>query len=233
MRFVIDHEESQRVSKILHTIGEGDLRTVSLQLGHKPRKELHLTDDLYCPMKAYCRVVLGLKAKINRRTAGRFLIGNVYDALFKLPFDSVEVELKLDGCPSVGHPDVVEYIHTSPFDPAYFGGVPIEAKHTTKTIMVEEDIPEKWVRQLALEMVYCGVVVGNLAIGEVVSTLITVWRGSITQSEFNEVKKMHIAKMNHMDICFKNRAISHLTSIRKECRGCFYNYKDGCPRRPK
>jgi len=146
--------------------------------------------------------------------------GRVYDELFKKPFKTVEKEIVLG--PSVGHPDVVE------------DWIPIEAKHTTRNIRTIADIPKKWLYQLKLECVYCDSKVGYLAIGELMTTLITVWKITLTDKEFNKVKTQHLIDMNNLEYCmdFPELYLDTLKPNRRECRECFYNYPKGCLKRP-
>jgi len=229
MKVEIDYEESERISKLLHSIGEGEPRKFYITLGFQPRRELHLTDDprIICPMVPYCRIVLSLKPKINRRTAAIFIRGQVYDQLFKMAFNFVEDTRKLGDCPTIGHPDVIE------------GKIPIEAKHTTKPIRTVEDIPKKWLFQTKLEATYCHSLVGKLAIGEILTTLITVWKCTLTQRDLDVTIATHRNRMKELNSIIEDKTPNKflneeegLILVRSECKKCFYNYKDGCPYRP-
>jgi len=217
LKVEIDYEESQRISELLHSIDSD------------PRLELHLTDDphINCSLKCYCRIALKLKPIINRKTAAIFMRGRVYDELFKKPFKTVEKEIKLGV--AIGHPDVVEkpVYKCEEIQTPLSLDIPIEAKHTIRSIRTILDISKKWLFQVKLECIYCDSLLGKLAIGELITTLITVWTCKMSQSEFDRIKEQHIKDMDFLQYVIDNKLVDKLIPNRRECKGCFYNYPDG------
>jgi len=182
-------------------------------------------------MKSFCRIRLKLKPKYTRRTAGIFIKGLMFDRLVEEAFHSTKKSIRLG--PSLGTPDVIDGLN------------PIEAKHTRYHIRSYKDMPEKWIQQLKLECVYCQVLRGWLLIGEIDTGLITAWEVTLTKTEFDAIRLDHLEHQEELDEALKYEGwnpdknkegkVVHyqiLTPIVKECSSCFYNYEDGCPKRP-
>jgi hypothetical protein len=139
--------------------------------------------------------------------------------LFKRAFKATEVEKRLGV--SVGHPDVLS------------NGWPVEAKHTTRVFYTPEDLPGKWVYQTKLEEVYCEVKFGWLCIGDILSGVITAWKISLVEAEFDDIENNHLLMMESLKRIIQSKDPELLDPIRRECALCFYNHEDGCPKRPR
>jgi translation elongation factor EF-G len=218
MRIELDLVKTRELNEIYHSIEE------------KGRKELHLTDGLYCPLKAFCRIK-GLTAIWTRRTQARFNIGNDLHGEFELPFEHHEVEVKFG--PSVGHPDVVIKRRKAlqSFMEEIVDG-PLEFKHTTLVIPSFEDIPLTWIEQVKLECVYTKTRQGWLAILELISGCGKVWNIHFTIKDIEDAGDYHLACMDTINAALNQNAPEILEPVRRECPSCQYNHDQGCPRRP-
>lgn len=226
MRVTIDLEKTKQLNELYHSIEEKD------------RKEPHLSDGLYCPLKSYCRIT-GLPAIWSRRTKAIFNIGEDLHGEFELPFEHHEVDLKYG--PSFGHPDVIEDWEDVGPEKSCRLLHPLEFKHTRLTVRSVDDIPVKWIHQLLLECIYIWKdenvggfrpTFGWLAIMEVVSGVGTVWKIKFDEKKMEEEASFHLAKMETIELAVKTKNPGILTPDREECSSCQYNHKDGCPRRP-
>jgi len=223
MKIELDLVKTKEFNDLYHSIEE------------KGRKELHLTDGLYCPLKAFCRI-RGLTAIWTRKTQARFNIGNDLHGEFELPFKHKEVEVKFG--PSIGHPDVVLRSAKLPTgdegrneDWDMIEG-PLEFKHTTLVIHSISDIPFYWIDQVQLECIYTKTTHGWLAILELVSGCGKVWRINFTNKELVEAGDHHLAFMDMIGTAVTLNKPEILSPIRKECSSCQYNHEQGCPKRP-
>ena len=214
----IDYGKSKELSEAVH------------RYYYTPRKELHLTDDpkINCPLKTYCRMK-GIKPEISRKTIAIFLMGRVFGAMLEEAYKegcygrSTEIftqqEFKLGV--SVGHPDIMD------------GGAPIELKHTRRAILNAEDIPKKWIRQLKLECIYSKSRIGYLGILSLDTALTTVWKLNFKGSEYGHLMNKHMKDMDDLNNIIGLDTPEKLKPVREECRTCFYNYEEGCPKAPK
>jgi CRISPR/Cas system-associated exonuclease Cas4 (RecB family) len=221
MRISLDLEKTKELNNLYHSMDQRD------------RKEPHLTDGLYCPLKAYCRI-LGFKEVWSRKTLVRFNIGQDLHSEFELPFKHKEVTVNFG--PSVGHPDVVEIIEDISGRGVMVDSIrhPLEFKHSSVLIIRSvEDIPIKWLEQLRLECIYLGSDWGWLSVLELLTGVGTVWRVKFSKKELEKEKTFHLAKMESIDVAVKAKNPHILLPSREECADCQYNHDAGCPKRPE
>jgi translation elongation factor EF-G len=218
MRIELDLVKTRELNDIYHSIEE------------KGRKELHLTDGLYCPLKAFCRIK-GLTAVWTRKTQARFNIGNDLHGEFELPFEHHEVEVRFG--PSTGHPDVVikQVPNTESGTDSLWDG-PLEFKHTTLVIPSIGDIPLTWIEQVKLECVYTKTLHGWLAILELISGCGKVWKISFTTEDIEDAGDYHLACIDMINAAVNQNTPEILEPVRRECSSCQYNHERGCPKRP-
>jgi len=218
MKIELDLDKTRELNELYHTTRERD------------RKEPHLSDDPYCPMKAFNRIK-GLKEIWSRKTRARFNIGEDLHGEFELPFKHKEVPIHFMS--SIGHPDVV---YTDDRKKTVCG--PLEFKHTTLLVPTFLDIPSAWIRQVRLECVYLSkhyqkiVKEGWLAILELIPGTGKVYHLIFDWSEIENIATDHIHFLRILTKALDEDNPDLLTINPNECSTCQFNHDDGCPKRP-
>lgn len=212
MKITLDHSKSQAISEIIHTHpGHGDWNP----------SVYHLSDALYCSVNPYCRMT-AVKAVVNRRLAAIWAIGRTAHVILEENFENKEKEFVFDddrlSHPCHAHLDVV------------FLNEPIEFKSTRQSIHSFRDIPSKWVKQIKYECVFSESSIGWLAILNLVTTTVTVWKIVFTQQELVDARMEYINKIAPIQLAVETKNPFILDPAREECLTCVYS--EGCPRRP-
>lgn len=211
MQIVLDHKKSQQLSEIIHSLSKDNWDPTLY----------HLTDGVYCPVKAYCRLT-GVEGKASRRTAAYWTIGKVGHKILEENFDLKEKEVIFRNAallePCYGHIDVL------------YEKQPINFKTTRKQIRFASDIPAPWVLQNAYECVFTSSLIGWLPVLEIVPAIITVWKLQLTQDELVTYLKDYVDKMRYVQQAVGTRNPYLLMPSRGECRDCIYRIN--CSRRP-
>ena len=178
-------------------------------------KELHRTDMVYCPVKAYCRLK-GIKPKPKGRSLENWIIGEIGHALIQRAFENVEVEKEYEGV--VMHYDVV------------WDNMPMEIKTTVTGILHAAQIPDEYLEQLTYGLVMSGDKEGLLLTFDLLNKLILVWRIKLSDDELEKARRRFIKRKNLILEAVKRNDPSILQPYYEECSNCPYAYKpDGCP----
>jgi len=196
-----------------------ELRGIILEsLEDRPEIErLHITDLVYCPLKAYNRIALKLETKPTNRTLMYWLIGRVFHQLVHQAFEIKEKRVELF--------DIVGYLDVLHED------LPIEIKTTRKRILFPKDIPEVYLKQLSYYMLALTVNHGYLLILDIVRPAFSVWHVQIPYESINGLAYDFTSKASMIKHAIESRDISRLKRVTWECRGCPYNYQNGCSKR--
>jgi len=213
LKITLDHKKSQEISETVHS--------TKLQ----KREELHLSDAVYCPIKAYNRMT-GLEGTVSRKTAAYFTIGKALHIALEGNFESKEVVREIKN-PTKGLPDYQTHIDVVE------GKEPIEFKTTRKKIRTEKDLAPTWIKQLTYECVFSNSKVGWLCVLEVITALVTVWKLELEANDLELARIELMKKFQLIEWAIRDEN-PHLleipNSLRWMCRDCLY--KVDCPRRP-
>jgi len=156
MRFFYDKDKSVEImQRITKKFGKGSSRG----------KELHVSDCVYCPVSAYCRIT-GIERHQTKTAVGLMVFGIIAEDVLASTYTKEEADcqhktyLNLKFPESIfGHMDIFEYYK-----------FPLEVKATRKRIFKAEDVPKPWVEQLMSYMSMKGLGVGWLVILNIFST---------------------------------------------------------------
>ena len=207
MEITLDREKTQIISEIIHSYPDEE------------RNELHLTDAVYCPMKAYNRLT-GMKPRVKGKVAAYFIIGKALHNIIEEKFDLFEVEFIDTVTDAQAHIDIL------------WEELPIEVKTTRVSIRKAEDLYPHWKEQIAYELVYTGKLEGWILVLDIVRARPTVWKVKMDKEELEGWRRIFLERMKVLKEAIEKRDPSKLTPIDWECKNCVYNYEGGCPKRP-
>jgi len=177
-------------------------------------KELHRTDFVTCPLKAYCRLT-DVRPQYSDELLSKLIVGQVAHTLIQRAFSLSEVHEQYEGCEV--HYDII------------FEMSPVEVKTTTTTIFSKYQIPEEWIDQLVLGLALRGTPTGYLLIFSLMSKVISVWKIELTEEELEQRRAMFIRQVQLLRQAVKERKPELLEPKTIECKSCIYNYEGGCP----
>jgi len=176
--------------------------------------ELHRTDIIYCPLKAYCRLT-DVPPKYTDELLSKLIVGEVAHVLIERAFPLSEVHERHEGCEV--HYDFI------------FDTCPVEIKTTTATILNKHQIPKEWIDQLVLGLALRGTPTGYLLIFSLMTKVISVWKIELTEKELEQRRAMFIRQVKLLRQAVEERKPELLEPKKIECKSCIYNYAGGCP----
>jgi len=217
MRFFYDKDKSlelmQRITK------KFDRAT-----GASRGKELHVSDCVYCPVSAFCRLT-GIERHRTKTSIGLMVFGIVAEDVLASTYTKEEADcqhktrIMLKEDESIfGHMDIFEFYK-----------FPLEVKASRKRIFKAEDVPKPWVEQLMSYMSMKGLGVGWLVIFNVFSTQMMAFKMILSKDDILGwliTMTMRGAKIKE--------AVNSEDSLILEIHPSDYewcDYKHACPRR--
>jgi len=177
-------------------------------------KELHRSDLVYCPLKAYCRLT-GVEAKPREKTVEAWIVGTAIHEVIQRAFK--EKEIKVSNGVIEAHLDT------------RYRRCPLEIKTTTLSILRPSEIPDEYIQQLIFGMVLEGKRTGYLLTLDIVNKTMLVWKVKLTTTEWEEWRDRMIVRRSKILEAVERRDPSMLEPKISECPDCPYNYRGGCP----
>jgi len=177
-------------------------------------KELHRSDLVYCPLKAYCRLT-GIEAKPREKVVESWIVGTAIHEVIQRAFK--EKEIKVSNGVIEAHLDT------------RYRGCPLEIKTTVLTISRPSEIPDEYIQQLIYGMILEGKRTGYLLTLDIVNKTILVWKVRLTTTEWEDWRDRMIVERSKILEAVQSRNPFILKPQIGECSTCPYCYPDGCP----
>ncbi|MHC4748424.1 MAG: hypothetical protein ACYTFW_00985 [Planctomycetota bacterium] len=106
----------------------------------------------------------------------------------------------------------------------------VELKSTIRSILVAEDIPQEYLDQIRYGLVFDQTKKGaGLVTFDIVNKVLLYWDLSFSEKELKEANTEYQLKMKVIAIAVETKNYTFLEPNYRECRGCPYNYRNGCP----
>lgn len=184
----------------------------------KRGKEFHVSDVVCCPLETYCRL-LKLKRKFSKKSIALMLFGIVAQKLIQwlYPDEDCEYEAMIPDI-VIGHVDVFE-------DQKH----PMEIKATRKRIFKRDQIPQKWVEQLACYMAMTSSKIGWLIILNIFSCQVSCFCIEMTDEDVLGQLVLISTTVNERRRAANLERPTMLRPSAEQYEHC--NYKRNCPRR--
>jgi len=176
-------------------------------------RELHRSDCIQCPLKAYNRLT-GLESRPSMHAVENWVIGKAIHDVIEGAFDLTEVEMSV--MDAVVHFDVM------------YGSVPLEIKTTVYPMFTPAQLRREYIDQLGYGMVFTGGTHGNLLTLDLLNKMLLAWSVDFTAQEVQDYSRRFVDLITGVKEAVNRGSPNLLKPRYEECQFCEYNYVGGC-----